>query len=197
MQYFTILTLWACRFATLFANAFFAQRQKPTQELFGGSLRSVLRTRLTAAATIPHAFSFAFVILLSQGAFAQAPFFKMYDTGSISSNRGVSLLTELDGFLITEWSFCDDHPCTKLLRTDAEGNPLWEKSYTTYPYGLWHGQVNCSARLNSGGYVLTGSQYHTVNDTIGDYQIWIMKVNSLGDSIWCKYFESDVVLKFH
>ena len=74
-----------------------------------------------------------------------------------------------------------------LVRTDANGAPLWSRTYGGSEYERCHS----AAATSDGGYVLAGD---TRSFGLGDYDIWLLKVNSDGDSLWSRTFggtESD------
>ena len=68
-----------------------------------------------------------------------------------------------------------------LVKTDINGDTLWTKTYG--------GSLNDVARsvkqTDDGGYIITGSSY---SFGPGDNDIYLIKTNSLGDTLWTKTF---------
>ena len=65
------------------------------------------------------------------------------------------------------------------VKTDADGNQVWEK---TYRGGIEGSSV---AATNDGGYILAG---YTINEGIGGEDIYIVKTNSDGDTLWTRTY---------
>lgn len=70
-----------------------------------------------------------------------------------------------------------------LVKTDASGNMEWEKTYGTETDEAAYSIVTA----DDGGYFIAGKTYRY--DGSGD--LWFMKVNSLGDSLWTKIYGGD------
>ncbi|OQX78254.1 MAG: hypothetical protein B6D64_07150 [Bacteroidetes bacterium 4484_276] len=82
-------------------------------------------------------------------------------------------LTHDNGFIISGLQINTDKPY--LIKTDSAGNVIWNKSYSDYNVFNYNLKV---AQSNDDGYLMTGG----FNDSISD--LILLKVNSLGDSIW-------------
>jgi hypothetical protein len=68
-----------------------------------------------------------------------------------------------------------------LIKTDANGIEQWNRTYGG-PYIDW----DCSVQQTSdGGYIICGITNSFGN---GDFDIWLIKTNSSGDSLWSKTF---------
>jgi len=70
--------------------------------------------------------------------------------------------------------------CSWLLKSDINGFPLWSKFFynTTYTFGIF------SIHEASNGEIILTGQTNEV-DEYGD--VFIMRLNSCGEKIWCKY----------
>jgi hypothetical protein len=70
-----------------------------------------------------------------------------------------------------------------LIKTNATGNTLWTKTY-----GGVHSESGLDVeQTTDGGYILVGYTYVSGND----YDIWLIKTNALGDTLWTKTFGGD------
>jgi len=103
--------------------------------------------------------------------------------GSGSETAYDILQTEDGGFISVgaSSSFGDGTYDLWLLRTDANGDSLWSKNYggAGYDYG------NAIQPTNDGGYVVAG---RTSSFGAGDYDIWLLKFNALGDTLWTQTY---------
>ena len=68
-----------------------------------------------------------------------------------------------------------------IIRIDAMGNKLWEKIYGGVSYDFGASIIQTS----DNGYLALGSSQ--INDT-SDPEVWLIKTNSNGDSLWTKKF---------
>jgi len=70
-----------------------------------------------------------------------------------------------------------------LIKTNSNGDHLWNK---TYGSGIDWDQGDCVHKTADGGYIITGT---TVTSPAPDnYDIWLIKTNSIGDHEWNKTF---------
>jgi hypothetical protein len=68
-----------------------------------------------------------------------------------------------------------------LIKTDTDGNPVWSKTFGGTSYDSGH-----SIRQTSdGGYIIAGV---TISCGACDYDIYLIKTDSNGDSLWTKTF---------
>uniref|UniRef100_A0A7V4E3P4 T9SS type A sorting domain-containing protein n=1 Tax=candidate division WOR-3 bacterium TaxID=2052148 RepID=A0A7V4E3P4_UNCW3 len=68
-----------------------------------------------------------------------------------------------------------------LIKTDADGNVIWEKTYGgEYDEDCWS-----VIETSDGGYIAVGS---TTSFGAGDYDIYLLKTDSDGDTLWTKTF---------
>lgn len=113
------------------------------------------------------------LILVSQCAFAQVTFQKSYQ---LESNGYVSRLeqTEDGGFIML------DDTC-HLVRTDSEGNILWDKSYEI----LGNESGESVKQTSGGGYIVCGQAQYA--DFTSD--IFLVKTDEYGNVLWAKSYD--------
>jgi hypothetical protein len=116
--------------------------------------------------------------------------------GGSSNDWGYSACLASDGgYIIAGHSESNDeyvlgnHGNTDLwiLKIDINGNELWQKSYggTGYDY------LSAIKKTQDGGYVMVGYSYSTDNNlpqNKGGSDIWVLKINNLGDIQWISSF---------
>lgn len=69
-----------------------------------------------------------------------------------------------------------------IVRIDADGNKLWERSYGTAAMET----LRSLARIPAGGFILAGQIYPTSASGITDW--WILRIDETGDVVWEKTF---------
>jgi hypothetical protein len=71
-----------------------------------------------------------------------------------------------------------------LLKTDSQGDTLWSKTFggPAWDYG------RCARRTLDGGYVICG---YTESHGSGSFDIWVIRTDSLGDTLWTRTFGGD------
>jgi hypothetical protein len=76
-----------------------------------------------------------------------------------------------------------------LMKTDTAGNMLWAKTFGDT-------LQNCTglavANSNDGGYVITGYSTLNKNNFQDPSDVFLIKTNSLGDTVWCKNYQPTV-----
>ncbi len=83
--------------------------------------------------------------------------------------------TEDGGFIIAG---------TELIKTDQEGEVQWRKDYDNYYY--------CLDETTDGGYIVLSSKR---NEQTDDVQMWILKLDSAGDTAWTGLYGEDVLVR--
>jgi hypothetical protein len=70
-----------------------------------------------------------------------------------------------------------------LIRTNADGNDIWDKTFNAGDYNYGYSVQQTS----DGGYIVTGktSPHHSA----GDYDVWLIKTDVYGNDIWDKTFD--------
>lgn len=87
------------------------------------------------------------------------------------------------GFIIggTTYSFGRGNADGYVIKTDANGDVIWSKTYG----GKKDDEFKSVIQTSDGNYALTGYT-KSYNDSLSD--IWIFKIDINGDSLWCKFF---------
>lgn len=104
--------------------------------------------------------------------------------GGIADDRGYSVnQTDDGGYIITgnTLSLGAGSYDLWLLKTDASGDTLWTKTYG----GILEDGGRSVQQTSDGGYVIAGS---TWSFGAGLYDIWLLKTNAFGDTLWTKTF---------
>jgi hypothetical protein len=104
--------------------------------------------------------------------------------GGINIDAGKSIQQTIDGgFIITgvTTSFGAGSGDVWLVKTDSFGNALWTK---TLGGSEWDNSTSIQ-QTSDEGYIVTG---YTKSFGSGDYDVWLIKTNSSGDTIWTKTF---------
>ena len=104
--------------------------------------------------------------------------------GGSDYDRGCSVKQTADkGYIIAGWtrSFGSDSSNIYLVKTDSLGDSLWAKTFggDSAEYGFSVDQTNDK------GYIITGS---TNSFGSGSSDVYLVKTDSLGDSLWAKTF---------
>ncbi len=104
--------------------------------------------------------------------------------GGAKTEQGWSIQQTLDGgYTLTgyTWSFGDGGSDAWLIKTDASGNELWNRTF-----GGFNNEYALSIQSTSdSGYVLTGS---TESYGAGNKDVWLIKTDFNGNEQWNKTF---------
>jgi len=104
--------------------------------------------------------------------------------GGTDVDRGYSVQQTSDGGYIIvgeTWSFVPDRNDVWLIKTDANGDTLWTKTY-----GDLNDDVGYSVQQTCDeGYIIAG---YTRDYTTSDYYAYLIRVDSLGDTIWTEKY---------
>ena len=118
---------------------------------------------------------------------AQAPdtlWTKTY--GGTSMDKSYSVQQTNDGGYIiagyyTNYATIEDF---YIVRTNAQGNPIWEKFYG----GNYENIAHSVQQTTDGGYIVVGS---TMSFGTGYRDVWLLKTDANGDTIWTKIYAWD------
>ncbi|HEY9115731.1 MAG TPA: T9SS type A sorting domain-containing protein [Bacteroidales bacterium] len=123
-------------------------------------------------------------LLISNSLFAQIPdtlWTKTY--GGVQAEDGYSVQQTSDGgFIITGFTYSYGAGAIDiyLIKTNADGDTLWTKTYGTFAVD----EGRSVQQTSDGGFVITG----TVWAQSKGKQVWLIKTDANGDSIWAKDF---------
>lgn len=99
-------------------------------------------------------------------------------------DQGYSVQQTMDhGYIITGFSYDTSYvsPDVYVIKTDSLGNILWSETY-----GGPNDDVGfCVKQTFDSGYVVVG---YTESFGAGDFDIYLIKTNSLGDTLWTKTY---------
>ncbi len=106
--------------------------------------------------------------------------------GGITHEAGYSVQqTDDDGYIITGVALEGISNLNRnvwLIKTNPNGDTLWTKVIGTYMHDDWS---HCVQQTEDGGYVIVGE---TTSFGAGGYDIWLIKTNPAGDTLWTKTF---------
>jgi len=122
------------------------------------------------------------VWLIKMDAFGDTLWTKTF--GGMFSDGGTSVLqTQDNGYIIVGYteSFGAGQTDVWLIKTDSSGNTLWTKTF-----GGSNGDIGYSVKeTKDSGYIITGS---TFSFGAGNNDIWTIKTDNSGDTLWTKTF---------
>ena len=116
--------------------------------------------------------------------------------GGTSNDWGYSACLAIDGgYIIAGYSESNDQDVSEnhgntdiwALKIDYSGNIQWQKSYGGSGFDF----LSAIKKTQDGGYAITGYSYSTDGDFIqnkGGSDIWILKINNIGDIEWKNNF---------
>ncbi|TKJ41948.1 hypothetical protein CEE36_07790 [candidate division TA06 bacterium B3_TA06] len=71
-----------------------------------------------------------------------------------------------------------------LFKAGNDGKIVWDKEYKASESNDYDEAGNCVCMTDDGGYILTG--YKTNPDSTAEKLIWLLKTDSLGDTLWTR-----------
>jgi len=110
---------------------------------------------------------------------------KTFGDSLIDSGKSVQQTSD-GGYIITGYtkSFGSGGSDVWLIKTDSNGDSLWTKTFG----GIDGDRGNWVQQTTDGGYILTGFRFPIA---YGDADVWLIKTDSNGDSLWTKTFGGD------
>jgi hypothetical protein len=134
-------------------------------------------------------------LLLSQISFCQITFFMTYgDTARDHNDKGYAVLQTEDGGYIAAGEYgryikTYNRPLYQtyfygdvyLVKTDEYGNTLWTKTYGDTG-AVWEGAYSMDMTPD-GGYIISAFSLDSIST-----QLWLIKTDSNGDSVWTKKY---------
>jgi hypothetical protein len=120
-----------------------------------------------------------FTVCLLAGSVAHAGWFRTYGGSGIS--RGSCVQEIEDGYMVVgRQMLSSGKTALWLLKTDTLGNIRWSKTYSaTDTTDAWGNFVQ---QTSDGGYIITGVDWR------GFSQIWLLKTDSNGDTLWTRNY---------
>jgi len=123
----------------------------------------------------------AVLIFLGYLGHSQIMFDNSYDFGAMDSDEAFGLeVTPDGGYIMSGASWIDDNAWYDMvvIKTDAEGNKLWGKSY-----GVGSGNMEIAydiCAVDEGGYIMVGG-----TDGYGDpNDLWAIRIDEDGEQLW-------------
>jgi hypothetical protein len=106
---------------------------------------------------------------------------KTYGSSNMEFGYSVQQTTD-DGFIMLGDAYSNTGDADfYLVKTDSNGNHEWSKTYG----GISNEYSGTAKQTIDGGYILTGS---TQSFGAGDYDVYLIKTNSAGDTLWTKTY---------
>jgi hypothetical protein len=88
-----------------------------------------------------------------------------------------------NGFIMAGYTSDGTNSLPELIKTNSNGDSLWAK---TYAFGSNRPAIAHSVLEINGGYIILG--YVLEPNTSGNNDIFLIKTNSMGDTLWTKVF---------
>jgi len=126
------------------------------------------------------------ILLIKMDSLGNLSWYQTYG-GYFSWDMGFSLQQTGDGGYIivgmTDY-FNYDSSDVYLIKTDANGDTIWSKTFggASYDYG------ESVRQTSDGGYIIVGE---TASFGTGDYDVYLIKTDSLGDTLWTRTYGGD------
>ena len=122
------------------------------------------------------------LLIFSIPAYAQQSWIQTYGGGDWDFGHSV-LQTADGGYMIAgrTMSFGAGGEDLYLVKTNASGDTLWTKTYG----GSNSDGACCIQKTTDGGYIIAG---RTISFGAGYVDVWLVKTDSLGDTLWTKTF---------
>jgi hypothetical protein len=103
--------------------------------------------------------------------------------GGLGNEDGYDVISTSDGgylFVGQTWSFGDEQQ-VYAIKTDLQGNPIWEKTYGGSMWDVGHAVI----QLKSGDFIISGYS-NSPGISSGNTDVFLIKININGDIIWQK-----------
>jgi len=130
---------------------------------------------------------FIFSIYLSTSLYAQAPdtlWTRTYGGPYIDISYSVEQTNDGGYIIAGYYTYYASTEDIYLVKTDAQGNVIWEKTYGGYYQDIAH----AARQTTDGGYIVVAS---TISFGPGYHNIWLLKTDANGDTIWTKIYAWD------
>ncbi len=110
-----------------------------------------------------------------------------YEGAGSSHSRGRSVQQTTDGgYIVVGDMDLFSGTAVYLIKTNDNGDTVWTRTYGGTYEGRRYSYGNSIQQTTDGGYIITGqSSYDAL-----DYDVYLFKTNSSGDTLWTKTYES-------
>lgn len=127
------------------------------------------------------------VYLIKTDSLGDTMWTKTYGGTNWDRSRSVQQ-TQDGGYIISGWSqsFGNGLPDVYLIKTDASGDTVWTKVHG----GTSADESYCVRQTSDGGYISVG---RTNSYGAGDFDVYLVKTDALGDTMWTKTFGSTFI----
>lgn len=129
------------------------------------------------------------IFLVKTNASGDTLWSKIYGTGDTLSDASASSLQQTadGGYVMTGYisNFGAGSDDFYLVKTDANGNLLWTKTYG----GINNDDAASAQQTSDGGYIIAGTS-SSFADTLGD--VYLIKTDATGDTLWTKSYGSNL-----
>jgi len=109
--------------------------------------------------------------------------------GETYARCGYSVAAASDGYIIAGYTdmFCNGTSDAILVKTDLNGNHVWNKTY-----GGPNAEHSFSVAAASDGYVIAGNT-HILSTLIDNLDVYVVKTDLNGDLVWEKTYGGDIM----
>ena len=138
--------------------------------------------KIICTKTLIHIYSFLLLTSYFSLIYAQVPDTLWTRTyGGVDWDEGHSVQQTADGgYIVTgyTYSFGAGGIDVYLIRTDANGDSIWTRTYGSADDGGWSVQ-----QTTDGGYIIAGATYSFGND-----DVYLIRTDTNGDTMWTKTY---------
>ena len=103
---------------------------------------------------------------------------RTFQKGDVNYGRAIDNTAD-GGFIIAGYTGSYSGADAFIIKTDSMGNEIWTKAYG----GIGGDYAYAVQQTTDGGYIIAG---FTDSFGAGSYDIWILKIDALGDTVWTK-----------
>lgn len=154
----------------------------------GNSIQQTTDSGYIIVGTAPGNKTFSDIFLLKTDFYGKTQWKKTY--GGSNWDLGHSVQQTSDGgyiiFGISYRDIADGHAVSLLIKTDSQGNEVWNKTFRKGENDDIQGY--CVRQTNDDGYILTGTQASF--SIPGWYNLWLLRTDTNGNILWERTFDS-------
>ena len=116
---------------------------------------------------------------------------RIYGTHGVTMGEGYYIKPLTDGYILGGYIFDSQNPNlmaqANLIRIDSIGDTLWTKRYG----GLGYEIFTSALKTNDGGFCLTGVSNSQTPGAAGPHDVYIVRTDSVGDTLWTRTYGGD------